>query len=439
MAETKEQKPVTEIWTLEDIVPVKKESQQVNDDFRDLGVVEPRYKFDDLLYFADVNVWHKRCVVKKASLVAGLGWKLTTDDSNKEPDEAYNKIIALLKHPNNNYNDSFIQILLRYLQDYFYLGNGWLEIVRNNLGEVAEIYHIPGRTVRRKEKFKGWWQVRTFTKVEFDNYNPDAVTDRNQLLHIYSYDALDEYYGCPEWLPAIAAMALDRSAVEYNTYLFENSMLAKFAIVIEGGSLSKTARSHLKKFLQENAKGLKNSGKALIISNDDPNVKIRFEKLHIDFKDRDMSFVTMRTFSRDEVITAHDMPPRLVGVVVGGQLGGSGETSGQLKIFKETTISPEQEKLEELLNKTIIASFGDHKWYLELNEMDISDPLAKAEQYSILQNIPEPVFDTDEIRIEYGYQPRTEKPQVISGEKMAKALSLIRKELEQAGEIEQDG
>ena len=426
----------TEIWTLSNEVEVKKESKQIPEEFKGMDIVEPRYKFKDLLYFMDVNVWHKRCVIKKAALVAGLGWTITTDDADKKPDQIYNKIMALLTHPNDNYNDSIIQILLKYLTDYFSIGNGWLELVRNNKGEVAEIYHVPGRTVRRRKGFDGWWQVRTFKKVQFDNYDPENIGENNQLLHIYSYDPMDEYYGIPEWLPAMASMALDRAAVEYNTYQFENGMMASFAITIKGGELSRKARAALKKFLQQNFKGIANAGRAIVISNDDPNVEIKIEKLDLEGAAKDMSFSKMREMSRDEIVSAHDVPPRMVGIMSAGQLGGSGEITGQLKTFKESVIGPEQEKLETLINKTILASFGEHKWYLTFNEMDITDPLARAEQYSILQNIPDPVFDTDEIREEYGYPPRSNSPAVITGEKMAKALTLIRKELEAAGEIE---
>ncbi|NUQ44394.1 MAG: hypothetical protein HUU32_23655, partial [Calditrichaceae bacterium] len=124
------EKIYTEVWTLseDDVVEVQKESKQIPEEFRGLEVVEPRYSFADMLYFMDVSVWHKRCVLKKAALVAGLGWTLTTEDDDKNPDEAYNRIMALLSQPNSNYHETFSNIIVKFMQDYFSLGNSWIEV-----------------------------------------------------------------------------------------------------------------------------------------------------------------------------------------------------------------------------------------------------------------------------------------------------------------------
>lgn len=427
------EKIYTEVWTLseDDVVEVQKESKQIPEEFRGLEVVEPRYSFADMLYFMDVSVWHKRCVLKKAALVAGLGWTLTTEDDDKNPDEAYNRIMALLSQPNSNYHETFSNIIVKFMQDYFSLGNSWIEVARTPAGEIAEIYHVPGRTVRRKNKFNGWWQVRTFSKVEFAEFEEQIDPGKNQLIYHFAYDPNDDYYGIPEWLPAMASMALDRGAVEYNSYQFQNGMMASFAVLIQGGEMSKTARAQLKKFLKDNFTQIKNAGRVLVISNDDPNAKIEIKPLDLEGAAKDMSFVNLRSFSRDEIIAAHDVPPRMVGIMAAGQLGGSGEISGQLKTFKETVINPEQNRLEDLLTNTILKTFGEHKWRIKFGEMDITDPLADAEYYQMLLNTPEPVYDVDEVRQEIGLPPRTLRPAAEQLEKhIAGALRGIRKALE---------
>lgn len=430
-------KTETEIWTLgEDEVivqkgekkEVRKESKQVKSEFDGLQIKEPRYKFSDLLYFMDVNTWHKRCIFLKAAVTGGLGWQLVTDDENKEPDEAYNRIKAFLNRPNPNFNDNFSRIIYKMLIDYYALGNGWLELVRNVKGEAAELYHIPARTMRRRADFKGYWQVRTFKKVEFANFGDPNRTTRNEVLHHFTYDPNDDYYGAPEWLPVMAGMALDRSAVEYNTYQFENGMMASFAITIKGGELSPKARAALRKFLQTNYKGIKNAGRVIVISNDDPNVEIKIEKLDLEGAARDMSFLRSRQFGRDEVISAHAVPPRMVGVMAAGQLGGAGEIAGQLKTFKEIVIAPEQEYLENYLNNTILATFGEHKWRLAFNQMDITDLKDDAEYYEKMVGIG--ALTADEVREEIGKPPLVAQAGPNLEKRLARHLALINKALE---------
>ncbi len=419
----------TEVWVVPGHQIIHKESKQVKPDSTSgLQVVNPRVDFNDLLYFMDVNVWHKRSVKLKAALVGGLGWQLVTDDENKDPDDAYNRIMELLERPNEKYQETFSVLMVRMLTDYFALGNGWLEVSRNTKGEVAAIYHVRGKNVRRKKDFTGYFQIRANKKQEFRNFGDTTNKTKNELIHFYEYDPQDDYYGIPEWLPAMATMAMDRAAVEFNTYIFDNGMMIPFAIIIEGGRLSAKARKALQQFLQKNYKGIANAGRAIVIDNDDPNVKIRIEKLDNPSM-RDMSFYRLRTLSRDEVIAAHQVPPRLVGIMSAGQLGGTGEVSGQLKIFQETLIKPEQRKLENILNRTILATFGEHKWKIKFNELDITDPKDDAEWYKTMVEIG--VLEADEVREEIGYKPRQTPVQPeVTMKQIAKALEGIRKVLE---------
>ena len=266
------------------------------------------------------------------------------------------------------------------------------------------------------------------TKQEFRNFGDTTNKTKNELIHFYEYDPQDDYYGIPEWLPAMATMAMDRAAVEFNTYIFDNGMMIPFAIIIEGGRLSAKARKALQQFLQKNYKGIANAGRAIEIDNDDRNEKIRIEKLDNPSM-RDMSFYRLRTLSRDEVIAAHQVPPRLVGIMSAGQLGGTGEVSGQLKIFQETLIKPEQRKLENILNRTILATFGEHKWKIKFNELDITDPKDDAEWYKTLVEIG--VLEADEVREEIGYKARQTPVQPeVTMKQIAKALEGIRQILE---------
>ena len=419
----------TEVWVVPGHQIIRKESKQVKpDSMSGLQVVNPRVDFNDLLYFMDVNVWHKRSVKLKAALVGGLGWQLVTDDENKDPDDAYNRIMELLERPNEKYQETFSVLMVRMLTDYFALGNGWLEVSRNTKGEVAAIYHVRGKNVRRKKDFTGYFQIRANKKQEFRNFGDTTNKTKNELIHFYEYDPQDDYYGIPEWLPAMATMAMDRAAVEFNTYIFDNGMMIPFAIIIEGGRLSAKARKALQQFLQKNYKGIANAGRAIVIDNDDPNVNIRIEKLDNPSM-RDMSFYRLRTLSRDEVIAAHQVPPRLGGIMSAGQLGGTGEVSGQLKIFQETLIKPEQRKLENILNRTILATFGEHKWKIKFNELDITDPKDDAEWYKTMVEIG--VLEADEVREEIGYKPRQTPVQPeVTMKQIAKALEGIRKVLE---------
>ena len=67
---------IDDIVILTKTVEVKKESQQLKETWNKLEAVTPRYDFDDLMTFYEINTWHRRCIDLKARLIAGLGWYL---------------------------------------------------------------------------------------------------------------------------------------------------------------------------------------------------------------------------------------------------------------------------------------------------------------------------------------------------------------------------
>ncbi|MEE8256552.1 MAG: hypothetical protein V3R60_01570, partial [Acidobacteriota bacterium] len=54
----------------------KPQSQQLQDELRAIKYATPRIAMADMLLFYDFNVWHRRCVILKAILAAGLGFQV---------------------------------------------------------------------------------------------------------------------------------------------------------------------------------------------------------------------------------------------------------------------------------------------------------------------------------------------------------------------------
>lgn len=363
---------------------VRKASQQDEEkEFTTRSYVEPRISFDKQLDFYDYNVWHKRCVLLKASVIAGLGWDLVTDEEDKDPDQDYKKIKQLLDNPNNKPDESFSETCFRMLVDYGATGNAFLETPRNLKGEIVELYHARAATVRRDKDIRngGYWQGTNLQqkKNHFANFgSPFKGTDENEMLHYYRYDPKSDYYGIGDWFPALADMLMDRNIAEYYINLFDNQLTARFAVLVEGGKLSDKALKSIKNFIKNKHSGIDNAGGTLYLNSESKDVRIKIEKLSVDFSEDNNGNTNLRNQARDTVIAAHGVPPRMVGVMEAGQLGGGGEVSGQLHSWKENDINPRQSNFEAFLNNTILDSFGDHKWKLKFREMDVTDIITDA-------------------------------------------------------------
>ncbi len=388
-------------------IDVEKDSQQLPEQRYGGNYTEPRIPFKDLLKFYGQNLYHKRACNLKAVMVAGLGWELVTEDEDKSEDQDYRRIKQLLDNPNPHPSETFTEICYRSQIDYQAVGNLFMEVPRNLKQEPVEIYHARAKTMRRDKSLKrGYWQLQKAKTQEFRAWGQQATNPiKNEILHFYAYDPEQSHYGIAEWYPSLAEMILDRSVVEYNINLFLNQLMAKFIIVVEGGQLSPTAKTSLKDYLSKNFHGIKNAGRTIILSSDDPNVKIRIEKLEISFGEKSDPKSGTRSISRDNVIAAHGIPPRLMSIINAGQLGGGNENEGQLTVFKSTIIDPEQSRFEEFLNNTLIKAFGDHKWKLKFNEFDVTNLESLANALSKLTN-NQAILDVDEAREYMNKAPR---------------------------------
>jgi len=71
---------------------------------------------------------------------------------------------------------------------------------------------------------------------------------------------------------------------------------------------------------------------------------VRLEKLD---NVEDMSFEKLKNVNRNDIIASHGVPPRLVGVMSAGQLGGGTELIDQLHAFNELVIKPKAKTIED--------------------------------------------------------------------------------------------
>ena len=185
----------------------------------------------------------------------------------------------------------------------------------------------------------------------------------------------------------------------------------------------------LREFLQNNATGTQNAGNTIVLDTDDPNVKIKIEKLQVSLGEKGNWFAEGRNDTRDHIIAAHGVLPRMVGVISAGQLGGGSEGMAQLKSFYEIEILPEQIRIESLLNNTLMATWTDNPWRIDFTEMDTSDESKMAETINKL--VGKPVLDVNEGREKIGYKRLDDKQlQEREARSSADFLEKIRKSIE---------
>ena len=278
-------------------------SAQLTEESKDSqGLIEPFFSFDRLLSLFYANTYHRRAVQLKASLLSNI--------------EDGSKLEGGVMTPKD--------FLYAFILNLEIFGNAFVEIAGKNL------YILPFIEARVNEN-KEIFQVKNNKSIALN------------AKHLYYYSPNSRFYGEPDYLAAMLSILTNQKADSFNNAFFENSARADTAIIFENSEPDEMQLNAFKEFFGSNFKGTGNAHKTLVLTANGDNAKVRIEDLS---KVSDISFEKLKNLNRDEIIAAHGVPPRMVGVMTAGQLGGSGEVTGQLHSFNELTIIPKQEQIE---------------------------------------------------------------------------------------------
>ncbi len=388
-------------------------------------VIRPRYSPEVLALLLDENTEHFRCCALKASVIAGLGFSIAPRDQVESPSEEERARLDDFLDEND-----LTAVLEPSWLDREAIGFGLFEARRNLLGEVALIGHAPGKDFRltktgtwlqtvnqggvpKKTWFKAFGDERII-RADDGREDPDCAWEKRatELVILQAYHPNSPIYGQPDIVPAIGAIQLSRHIRDWNLRTFDSDFIPEYIAVFEkvkrpdvGGDywanpfsaavqpidaqevgIEETespetwmdedlrgAVEKTRKFLEDRIKS-KNGPRPreiLVVGLPD-GYTLRLQRLSSEVKDG--SFLDLRTLNRDETVRAHGVPPRLVGIISSGQLGGQGDAEGQMDVFLTTIVRPRQVALEALINNTLVkAGLGVNDWVIRITDWDVED------------------------------------------------------------------
>lgn len=375
-------------------------SHQITEDsFKDTytanNLVEPIYNPAMLAQLMDLSTWHAAAVRTKAHDVAGLGWTVEAIDGVEEPNEADKaRAIELLRniHPEL----SLTELLDQFATDYEATGDAYLEVIRDTAGTITGLEHVPAHTIRIHVEGEKFQQKRGNKIVWFARYgsdpisrttgSPDDVTTDNrahELIHLKSYSPQSDYYGVPDVIPALGAILGDTKRQEYNISFFDNHAIPAYAVTVSGADLDDDTKADIRRFFQKDVKESPHSTLVLAAQHpsnapDAPPIKFEFQQLSTEVKEA--SFSVFRGQNRDEILSAHRVPPYRAGIVAEGQMGGS-SAAETTEIYKQSIVNPRKQRIEDRLTRVLLRDgLGIDQWRINLGELDTRDLEAETQR-----------------------------------------------------------
>lgn len=362
-------------------------------------VKEPPYSLTALAELYELNSTHKSCVDAKTTNIVGLGYRFlpTVPEADGEQRARLERLFDSC-----NPEMTFADLMRAVWTDVETVGNGYLEVTRGAAGEIDGFYHVPATTVRVRSDRRGFVQIRDGRTRHFRNLGgepapePETGETQNEIMHLRKYTPQSTYYGVPDILPAISAIAGDRAAAEYNVSFFEHNAVPRMAVICEGGEMTKDLIREIRRFMESEIRG--HAHRTLLLQVPNTNTTLRFEPLG-QIRSEDAGFLDYRRANRDEILMVHRVPPSKITIVENANLANSKD---QDKTFREQVVRPEQRRIEFKINRMIREQMAIDDWQFRFREMDLTEELQEAEVAKIYAEIG--VWTPDEIRARQGLE-----------------------------------
>lgn len=367
---------------------VEKSSKQIVSHVPGLSLTEgvlPEVDFEIFNQMHEQTSWVRAVVGVICKAVTARGYGLVPAKPGADPKNA-----ELLQEffANCNPNDTLLEMLDDVTRDVYVFGNSFLEVVLGPDGKPRELWNLDATTMRVRADehggIMGYVQVPRFAttrsrtgRVEFEP---------KEVIHFKLGTKGATLYGLSPLASLILPVTVDKFAQVYNRAFFVNGAKIRGAFIMKDSTPEQVERN--REYMKERAKNPDTAHSDLVLEGD-----IEFKQIGVNQKD--MEFLQLREFTRNEILAVYGVPPGKVSIIETGNIGaGSGEH--QTQTFYEETILPFQMRVAEKINKHVIRDgFGITDWSFQFNKRAI-DEKEQAEIFNIyLQN---GVFSPEEVR-----------------------------------------
>lgn len=334
--------------------------------------------------------------------------------------------------------ESFTSLRMRTRKDLEEGGNGYWEILRGALGDIAQFVYVAGYTIRLMPIDKEFTEYRTAIKITDISYDEQTECRRfrrfvqvidqqtvffkefgdrrimsrkkglyfkdmnawkahienqaddgmaTELLHFRLHSARSPY-GVPRWIGASTEILGARHASVVNHDYFENKAVPPMAILVSGGRLREENVKMLEDHIKNEIKGARNFHKPLLleaVSMDRPGsptpqdaakIKIQIIPLMNAAQMKDALFMGYTLQNKQLVREQFRNPP----IMVGDSKDYNRSTSENAMLMAENQVySAPRDSFDDIMNRQILPDMGIATWRFQSNSIVTKNPQQLSE------------------------------------------------------------
>lgn len=286
------------------------------------------------------------------SIIDGLTDYITGEDVILKNEQFKDKV--------NSKGETFKDVFERCAKDYCIYGGFALNVVKNKLGGIAEIYYLDFKHVRANEDrtrlfyTKDW--SKSFGRVKYLEY-PAYNDDKSNVNSIFYYsNEYNKVYPTPIYGASLQACEIEKAINEYHLNSINNGFSGSYIVNFNGGKPTDEQKMEIEENFYEKYTGYQNGSRPVLVFNDSKENEVTIAKVDgDDFADR---YDSLSKRSKQELFTAFRATPNLFGIMTETTGFSEQEFKESFKLFNRTMVKPIQNKLigafEKIFGKDVI-------------------------------------------------------------------------------------
>jgi len=336
-------------------------------------------------YFTN-NAHHSTCILSKVETCVGLGFADGVEEVLAKPPAGGEGLVApqVRTKMKDSKADELLNPLCMYTfadvlhdvnEDYFSVGNGYLEVVReSSSGSIVGLHYLDAATVeievvdrrgrhffRIKDceesvsdtcfaRFGEYGDILSLGLLPEGEKSSEDQQTYSEVIHFRKPSSMSRWYGFPDWLAAVPSMELDAMITQQRFDFFLNRGVPEFIFALIGVTMSKDEWDSILATLQSHI-GAGNGHKSLALKLPSAEAKIQVE--HLAAETGEDTFGSLREALALTIVTAHRTPPLLAGIQIPGKLAAANELPNALMAYQALVIAPAQRVFQQTLGVTL--------------------------------------------------------------------------------------
>ena len=256
-------------------------------------------------YMSNIIVYRAINMISKAVSSIGICFYEIEKNGEKKELNENDEIVKLLKQPNPT--ETYVEFIEKSVISYLLSGNIYIQAVRGENDKIDEMYLLRSDRISIAP---GIGNIPSYYRYKIGNLTFDFSCDENtgmsDILHIKTFNPLDDWYGLSPLEPAQYSIEQHNECIKWNKSLLENGARPCGALIVKQ-NMTDEVYNRLKMDMDDNFKSSENAGKYMILEGG-----VDWKEMGVSPKD--MDYIETKNSSARDIAMAFGIQPQLLGI-----------------------------------------------------------------------------------------------------------------------------